>query len=104
MIKGKKKDAKKKDTKKDGKKAAGEKSEESPGTTVESSSSALLELQNEPVTEETQAIPEAPDKEPSIEEPPVQPLPPIHEESLLAQVIIKRYTCYKHSSEVKNSH
>ncbi|XP_032929947.1 radial spoke head 10 homolog B2-like isoform X2 [Catharus ustulatus] len=91
MIKGKKKDAKKKDAKKDGKKAAGEKSEESPGATVESSSSALLELQNEPVTEETQAIPEEPDKEPSIEEPPVQPFPPIHEESLLAQVIIKSY-------------
>lgn len=104
MIKGKKKDGKKKDAKKDGKKAAAEKAEESPGITVESSLSTLLELPNESVSDETQAIPEAPDKEPKIEEPPVQPFPPIHEESLLAQVIIKRYTCYKHSSEVKNSH
>lgn len=91
MIKGKKKDAKKKDAKKDGKKAAGAKSEDSPGTT------AVPDLQNESVNEETQAVPEAPDKEP------VQPVPPIHEEPLLAQVIVKRYTCYKYSSEVKNS-
>ncbi|XP_056359745.1 radial spoke head 10 homolog B [Oenanthe melanoleuca] len=87
MIKGKKKDVKKKD----GKKAAGEKSEGSVVTTVESSLSTLPDLQNESVSEETQAIPEAPDKEPDKEESPVQPLPPIHEEPLLAQVIIKSY-------------
>lgn len=101
MIKGKKKDAKKKDAKKDGKKAAGEKSEDSPGTTAKSSLTALPDLQNESVGEETQPVPEASDKEPEVKEPPV---PRIHEEPLLAQVIIKRYTCYKYSSEVKNSH
>ncbi|KAM4892236.1 radial spoke head 10 homolog B [Sylvia borin] len=83
MIKGKKKDVKKKDAKKDGKK-----SEDSPGSTAKSSLTALPDLQNESVNEETQAVPEAPDKEPGVKEPPV---PPIHEESLLAQVIIKSY-------------
>lgn len=92
MIKGKKKDAKKKDAKKDGKKAAAAKSEDSPGTT------ALPDLQNELVNEETQAIPEAPAEEP------VQPVPRIHEEPLLAQVFIKRCTCYKSSSEASDSH
>uniref|UniRef100_A0A8C3QYU1 Radial spoke head 10 homolog B2 n=1 Tax=Cyanoderma ruficeps TaxID=181631 RepID=A0A8C3QYU1_9PASS len=88
MIKGKKKDAKKKDAKKDGKRAAGEKSEDSLGTTAKSSLTGLPDLQNESVGEETQAVPEASDKEPGVKEPPV---PPIHEEPLLAQVIIKSY-------------
>ncbi|XP_062359387.1 radial spoke head 10 homolog B-like [Cinclus cinclus] len=91
MIKGKKKDVKRKDAKKDGKKAASDKSEGSLDTTVESSLTTLPDLQNESVSEETQAIPEAPDKEPRAEEPPVQPVPTIHEEPLLAQVIIKSY-------------
>ncbi|NWI38086.1 R10B2 protein, partial [Picathartes gymnocephalus] len=82
---------KKKDTKKDGKKAAGEKSEESLGATADSSLTTLTDLQNESVSEETQAIPEAPGKEPGVEEPPIQPVPPIHEEPVLAQVIIKSY-------------
>ncbi|KAM7038646.1 radial spoke head 10 homolog B isoform 1-T2 [Acridotheres tristis] len=93
MIKGKKKDVKKKDAKKDGKKAASEKSEGSLGATVESSLTTLPDVQNESVSEETQAIPETPDKEPRVEEPPVQPVPPIHEEPVLAQVIIKSYEC-----------
>ncbi|NXY29690.1 R10B2 protein, partial [Pomatorhinus ruficollis] len=79
---------KKKDAKKDGKKAAGEKSEGSLGTAAKSSLTALPDLQNESVGEETQAVPEASDKEPGVKEPPV---PPIHEEPLLAQVIIKSY-------------
>ncbi|XP_014108201.1 PREDICTED: radial spoke head 10 homolog B [Pseudopodoces humilis] len=92
MKKGKKKDVKKKDAKKDGKKAAGgEKSEESLGTRTESSLTTLPDLQNESVSEETQAIPEAQDNEPGVEEPPIQPVPQIHEEPLLAQVIIKSY-------------
>ncbi|XP_039935141.1 radial spoke head 10 homolog B-like [Hirundo rustica] len=88
MIKGKKKDAKKKDAKKGGKKATGEKSEGSLAATAESSLTALADLQNERVSEETQAIPEAP--EPG-KEPPVEPVPPIHEEPLLAQVIVESY-------------
>ncbi|KAM4765211.1 radial spoke head 10 homolog B [Cyanocitta cristata] len=91
MPKGKKKDVKKKDAKKDGKKEAGEKSEESIGPTAESSLTTQPDLQNESVSEETQAIPEAPDKEVEVEEPPVQPVPPFHEEPILAQVIIKSY-------------
>lgn len=90
MPKGKKKDVKKKDAKKDGKKEAGEKSEESVGPATESSLTTQPDLQNESVSEETQAIPEAPDKEPEVEEPPVQPVPPFHEEPVLAQVIVKR--------------
>ncbi|XP_053813088.1 radial spoke head 10 homolog B-like isoform X2 [Vidua chalybeata] len=84
MTKGKKKDAKK-----DGKKVAVEKSEESLGTTTDSSLTTLTDLWSESLSEEIPAIPEAPDKE--VEEPPVQPVPLIHEEPVLAQVIIKSY-------------
>ncbi|NXV06421.1 RS10B protein, partial [Cettia cetti] len=80
----------KKVAKKSGKKAAGQKSEESLAAAAESLTT-LPGLQNEPVSEETQAILEAPDKEPGVKEPAVQPLPPIHEEPVLAQVIIKSY-------------
>lgn len=104
MIKGKKKNAKKKDAKKDGKKAAVEKSEDSLETPTESSLTTLGDLRSDSLSEETLAIPEAPDKEPEVEEPPVPPVTPFYEEPVLAQVIIKRYTCYKYSSEVKNSH
>ncbi|XP_066053860.1 radial spoke head 10 homolog B-like [Chamaea fasciata] len=78
MIKGKKKDAKK----------DGKKSEDSPGTTAKSSLTTLPDLQSESVGEETRAVPEGPDKEPGVKEPPV---PRIQEEPLLAQVIIKSY-------------
>ncbi|NXH93740.1 R10B2 protein, partial [Pachycephala philippinensis] len=80
---------KKKDAKKDGKKKAGEKSEESVGP--ESSLTTQPDLPSESVSEEAQAIPEAPDKEPEVEEPPAPPVPPFHEEPILAQVIIKSY-------------
>ncbi|XP_063270148.1 radial spoke head 10 homolog B-like isoform X2 [Prinia subflava] len=90
MIKGKKKDGKKKDAKKDGKKDD-KKSKESPSTPAESSLTAVSDLQSEPVSEDTQSVPEAADKEPGVKKPPVQPFRPIHEEPLLAQVIIKSY-------------
>lgn len=102
MTNDKKKDGKKKDAKKDGKKETVEKSEESLDTTADSGLTTLSDLWSESLSEEIPAIPEAPDRE--VEEPPVQPVPVIHEEPVLAQVIIKRYTCYKYSSEVKNSH
>ncbi|NWV43038.1 R10B2 protein, partial [Grantiella picta] len=71
--------------KKDAKKKDGQKAEESLGPTTESSST---DLRSESVNEETQAIPEAPDKEP---EEPVEPPPPFHEEHVLVQMIIKSY-------------
>ncbi|CAN8191909.1 unnamed protein product [Coccothraustes coccothraustes] len=91
MIKGKKKDVKKKDAKKDSKKAAVEKSEESLATLTESSLTTLGDLRSDSLSEETLAIPEAPEKEPEVEEPPVQPVTPFHEEPVLAQVIIESY-------------
>lgn len=90
MIKGKKKDAKKKDAKKDGKKSALEKSEESLGTPTDSSLTTLGDLRSDSLGEETPAIPEAPDEEPEVEEPPAPPVTPFHEEPVLAQVIIER--------------
>nr|XP_030140881.3 radial spoke head 10 homolog B isoform X3 [Taeniopygia guttata] len=89
MTNDKKKDGKKKDAKKDGKKEAVEKSEESLDTTTDSGLTRLSDLWSESLSEEIPAIPEAPDKE--VEEPPVQPVPAIHEEPVLAQVIIKSY-------------
>ncbi|XP_039588275.1 radial spoke head 10 homolog B-like [Passer montanus] len=86
MIKGKKKEAKKKD----GKKAAVEKSEDSLATPT-GSSLTTLDLPSDSLSTETPAIPEAPDKEPEVEEPPAQPVIPFHEEPMLAQVIIKSY-------------
>ncbi|XP_066417348.1 radial spoke head 10 homolog B-like isoform X3 [Molothrus aeneus] len=91
MIKGKKKDAKKKDAKKDGKKAAVEKSEESLGTPTDSNLTTLGDLRSDSLGEETPAIPEAPDEEPEVEEPPAPPVTPFHEEPVLAQVIIESY-------------
>ncbi|RLW01431.1 hypothetical protein DV515_00007896 [Chloebia gouldiae] len=89
MTNGKKKDGKKKDAKKYGMKEAVEKSEESLGTTTDSGLTTLSDLWSESLSEEIPAIPEAPDKE--VEEPPAQPVPAIHEEPVLAQVIIKSY-------------
>lgn len=87
-----------KDKKKDGRKA--EKSVRSPipaqDTTAESSSKLtdLQALGNG--TEETQANPVTADKErEEAEEPPVQDVPQYYEEPVLAQVIVKRYACYK---------
>ncbi|XP_059717436.1 radial spoke head 10 homolog B-like [Haemorhous mexicanus] len=91
MIKGKKKDVRKKDAKKDGKKSAVEKSEESLETPTESSLTTLGDLRSDSLSEETLAVPEAPDKEPEVEEPPVPPVTPFYEEPVLAQVIIKSY-------------
>nr|XP_031361993.1 radial spoke head 10 homolog B [Lonchura striata domestica]XP_031361994.1 radial spoke head 10 homolog B [Lonchura striata domestica] len=89
MTNGKKKDGKKKGARKDDKKEAVEKSEESLDTTTDSGLTTLPDLWSESLSEEIPAIPEAPDKE--VEEPPVQPVPAIHEEPVLAQVIIKSY-------------